>query len=240
MENEGVSIKRRKTFLILLYVSILFIAVAIWITTTITRTPADEANLQNYNKSSLNLNSKLKSVTQKKLYEIISLAYGIEKGNEPVGHIRNETIKSSEQSDGTKIYKFTVDVDSYKLTYSAEVWETKNEKDYQAFFYCVSPEESKYPNNFCIGYNGQSTIDVTIANSLPIVARETKNHYFYDVKQTYKEKSIQPVLQVFVNSCGNKEMIEEVRQDFKDWIRAKGYNPEIFPIDIPEINCRQE
>ena len=237
MENENTSIKRRKVFLVLLYVSILFVAIAIWIASTIARTPDDEAEIRNIDKSGLEINSKLKTTMQKKLYETIKLAYGIKDGKQPIGHIRKETLKGTEQSDGTKVYKFIVDVDDYQVSYSAEIWDMKNDKDYQAFFYCVAPEESKYPNNFCVGYNGQSTIDVTIGNALPLVAKKTRSGYYYDVKVEYKKKSIQPYLFVYASVCNDTDKINEIREDLRTWIQEKGYNPDMYTIEIPSESC---
>ena len=236
MDNEQQSVSRRKTFLILIYIAIAFIAIAIWIVASISSTPRGEAEISNMGQmDELKVDSKLKSTIQKRLYETIDLAYGIKDGKTPIADIRKETIKTSSQGDGTVIYSFIVDVDAYEVTYNAKVYQTKDEKDSSAYFNCVEPAQSKYPNKFCIGYNGHSTIDVTIGNSLPLSAKETKqHHYLYDAKVAYKKKTAYPYIEIFTKACDDPNAKNEVRSDFRDWISDLGYDPDLFTIEIPD------
>ena len=236
MENEQQSIKRRKLFMILIYVAIAFIAVAIWIFATVDTTPKDEAEISNIGKiDELKISNKLKSLIQASLYETIDLAYGIKDNKKPVADIRRESIKTSTQEDGTIIYSFIVDIDSYELTYLATVYDKDGTDISQAFFNCVEPAQSKYPKNFCIGYNGQSTIDVTIGKGLPISARETKPHrYIYNAKIAYKKKTAYPYIEIFTKACGKSDAKAEIRADFRDWISDLGYDPDLYLIEIPD------
>ena len=237
MENEQQAIKHRKIFIIVAFIALFAFTIAIWLVATIGSTPNGEAEMTNFDKTNLDISDKLKSTIQKRLYETIDLAYGIEKGKEPTANIRKESIKSSTRSDGTKVYSFLVDVDNYKLTYRAEVWDKNGSNSSQAYFYCVEPGESKYPDHFCIGYNGQSTISVTIGPNLPLSAKETKSHYLYEARVKYREKSITPYIEIFTVACNGEAAKEEIRADFRNWISNQGYEPDLFTIEIPD-NCR--
>ena len=234
MNQENDVVRRRKIFMIAVYVAIMFIAIAGWVALSVGRTPKDEAKVENIDKVNLDVVPKIRSIVQKRLREAIDLAYGIDDDKDPIGIIRKETVTTKTEKDGTKLHQFIVDVDNYELTYRAEVWERTDKDESQAYFYCVPPDQSKYPNRFCIGYNGQSTIDVTIGYSLPLSAKETKNGYFYDAKIKYTENSIRPYIDIFVSSCGNQRIVDEVREDFRDWITEQGYNAEIYDIQVPD------
>lgn len=236
MDKELTAIRRRKTFIILAFVAVALAAIAIWIVLIFDRTPADEAEISNIDRIELKVHPTVKSIIQKRLREAIDLAYGIEDDREPVGVIRKESISIKDEKDGTKQYNFLVDVDEYELTYRAEVWEKKEKKNSEVFFYCVPPSQSKYPDNFCVGYNGQSTLSVTIGYSLPLTAKKTMNGYYYDAKIKYKEKSIWPYVDIFVSSCGSQKIKDEARNDFRDWIKEQGYDPNLFEIQVPD-NC---
>lgn len=234
--SEYTTIRHRKIFIILAFVALVLVTIAVWILLVFDRTPADEAEISNIDKVDFNIHPTVKSIVQSRLYEAIDLAYGVEEGKDPVGMIRKETVSAKDEDDGTRMHNFLVDVDNYKVTYRAEVWERKEKKNSEVFFYCVPPSQSKYPDNFCVGYNGQSTISVTIGYSLPLKAKKTESGYLYDAKIKYKDNSIWPYIDIFVNSCGRKKIKEEVLIDFKNWIRDQGYNPEIYDIQIPD-NC---
>jgi hypothetical protein len=236
MNNEILAIKRRKTFAILAFVALAFIAVAVWVFVAFDQTPPDEAKINNLEGADISIHPTVKSIIQKRLREAIDLAYGVERGKDPIGTIRNESVVTKDEADGTKQYSFLVDVDNYEVTYRAEVWEKKEKKTSEVFFYCVPPRQSKYPDKFCVGYNGQSTISVTIGYSLPLIAKQTNIGNYYDARIKYKENSIWPYIEIFVSSCGNERIKSDVREDFSNWIKDQGYNPSIYNVEIPD-NC---
>ena len=236
MQNEQQVIKNRKVLIIILFVAIFMITIAVWLTTTLSSTPEGEGKISNISSTDLDISDQLKTIIQKRLYETIDLAYGIKDGKTPVANIRKESIKSSKRNDGSIAYSFLVDVDNYELTYRAEVWDKNDVKASQAYFYCVEPNVSKYPKHFCIGYNGQSTISVTIGDNLPLSARETKNHYLYDAKVAYRKDSITPYISIFTMACGGEKVTNEIRDDFRKWISDQGYDPDLYTIEIPN-NC---
>lgn len=232
-DSEQQLIKRRKLFLGLLYFAAFVVIVALWILVSSDRTPENEIAVRNYDNKTLDLPDRVKSAMQKKLYETIDLAYGIDKEKQPIANVRTDSIELKESANAS-IYNFLVDIDAYELTYYAKVMVGKNRLNDQVIFYCPTPDQSKYPKHFCVGYAGHSTISVTIGDALPLEAKQTKNGYYYDVSVVQRKNSISSELQIYSSACNDAVIENEILEDLRAWIANQGYDPEIYPISFVE------
>lgn len=229
MYNENQIIKQRKTLLIVSV--IVFVIFVVFVGVIWGMATGDKYNTDVVNEEALaeNLSNKDLDRVKKELATVVRNYYDIEENVEIVSNVRSSTYKETTIGEGKNV-TFTMDVETVKATYN--VWLLKNSSsDIDIAFTCASMDETNYPDSFCIGTDYHSTIDVTIDDQLPYTGRV--GNIIYSLSHTPYTAD----LEVYVNSCGDEEIIRQTREDVEKWISEQGYDAKMFPINIPADNC---
>ena len=230
MEEENQLIAQRKLFIISLIV--LFVVLIIFVSFLWSRMGGEDYGVNIANQQ--NLQSQLSAHDlenlKKNFRDTIAPYYQIPDTTDINLTIRQATYASSDVSNNQQI-SFLMDSDTIQSTY--EVWLLVNGDNFtDVSFNCVKRTDSRYPNSFCIGTDGISTIDLELSQYLPYNGT-TDHGYNYEIYHN----SYDPTLHVYVNSCGNQDIISEVRSSISEWLTSLNLNPEVFPLDIPADNC---
>lgn len=145
--------------------------------------------------------------------------------------IRENTVTYTYSKDQVTGTNFLLDVDKLNLTYDV----TLEYASEGVFFRCPSLELMKDPNIFCVGTDKQSTIDVALDKYLPYRGK-TKSGYSFSIWHDYDDKN-NPRIEMYANICNDQKKGAEILQTIKDWIKDKGVNPDIVPINYQESYC---
>ena len=94
---------------------------------------------------------------------------------------------------------------------------------------------AKNPDVFCIGTDQVSTIDVMLDKYLPYSAT-TDDGYYFTIWHD-KTGTIKPRLDMYANICNDEKVGESVITAIKTWIKDKGVNPDIVPINYQTSYC---
>ena len=126
---------------------------------------------------------------------------------------------------------FLADVDSYQQTYRVSVDQER------VAVSCPSLGESKYPESFCIGNNGEydDSINVVFGRNLPYSGETSNGEYFYIDRNSLEsmENINDRYLEVRVRACPwTDEAINRAREATNEVISSLGASPNLFDIRI--------
>lgn len=229
MENEAQTIKQRKILIIVGAIVFVVLVIFIGVVWELARENQYNTDIANEDALKEDLSASDTKRVKKEISDVVRNIYGLDKSETIKTNMRAASYKEAQVNNGTNA-EFIIDVESVKVTY--KVWMLKNsDNEFDIFLSCASMDETNYPDNFCIGTDNNSTIDVTLEDKLPHNGK-VGNHIY-----TVSHVSSSPKLDVYVNSCGDEEIIEMTRQSVKDWIKSLGYNAEMFPIDVSKEIC---
>ncbi len=229
MNNEMQEIKQRKILIIV--GAIVFVIFVVFVGVVWGLLTEDKYNTDVANEEALaeNLKSDDMDRVKRELASVVRNYYNLDDSVEIVSNVRAASYAETQKGEGTNV-NFIMDVETVGASY--KVWLLKGTgSDIDISFACATMDETIYPDSFCIGTDYHSTIDVTIEDSLPYTGRV--DNIIYSLSHPLYTAD----LEVYVNSCGDAEIIEKVRADVKKWISDQGYNAEMFPINIPDTNC---
>ncbi len=143
------------------------------------------------------------------------------------------SVRESTYSESGNTISFIMDVESLKSTYA--VWLSHGAKNAEEVeLSCVSNKVSKYPDEFCIGSDGQSTIDADLEGYLPLKEFYSSGRPKYVV--THQAYTTKLEAKVYVK-CDDEEGRTNIENEIKAWITQKGVNAEKVPIEYDKNAC---
>lgn len=163
--------------------------------------------------------------------------YGIDSDEQVEVSIR-ESSYTEERLDGASeeftTIKFLADVENTKSTYW--VWLVHNSTSpIDISLNCASASESKYPDTFCIGTSGNSSIDANFKDLFPFVGVNNDGSRAY----TFLHKEHQQFIELGVDAmCDDNEAIDRAKADLEKEFKKRGIKMDNYPINIDKGTCK--
>ncbi len=237
MENNRVDITRQRAIVLILgFVCFVFAIIALSL--IIGQLTKDDPQVAIANENAIkkseisSIDDHDYSMIKNQLRAILTQYYNFDENEEINAIIRESTYE--EQGEGNKkTISFTLDVESVKVSYN--VWMIQNSKEAsEVTISCTSAKDAKYPETFCIGSEGHSSIDTNMASELPY-RKIVDGEEIYNVRhEAYDPKLI---LSVFAK-CDDEAAKASAKEDLMEWISTFGLNPEQVPIEYKNEACK--
>ena len=112
------------------------------------------------------INNKDLDFIKSQVRELSRFLYNIDDDTEIVTSVRESTYKEKPYGLDGKYIEVVIDVETTKASYYAE-FEHEASKGKRVIFSCLPASEAKYPEAFCMGSEGHSSIDSTMGDILP-------------------------------------------------------------------------
>lgn len=236
MQQEDVSVKRRKALIAILICAVLLIIAVSFVWAKALKPDyrvdiMNEGSVKKENKDSI-ISDKDYESTKKAIDTIARGHYGVDKNKRLDVRIRESTYKEMKTGNMTEI-SFIADVEDIKVSYYVSLWHD-TDKLFNVGLGCTSTKEAKYPETFCIGSNFTSSIDANFADKLPY--REIENGV---QKFIVRKVNNQAKLSLGVDArCDDQTAINNALEKVKKKIAAYGLDPEQVPIETDVNVCR--
>ena len=190
-----------------------------------------QLEIVNFDQVESSLSGKERDELENYVYQTLKNGKIIEENESGIkATIRGSSYVEKKEDDVTQ-YDFLVDIDDKKMTYQVDFAMVDGQGFYESpIIECPEPSSMKYPETNCVG-GRTSTMSVTLGKYLPYYFHLDSGQ-FVTVTTSYSEDNPNN-LNVRVSSCGDEEIINEVRKDVEDWILELGYEPERYNINIP-------
>lgn len=237
MDNRRVDVTRNRTILLIVG-AIAFVAVIIAISIVAITLSSDDSGVKIANEDNVtdaedsSIESHDYSLIKKQLRTLLTDSYALPENEEIKALIRESTYAESGE-DGEKIITFTLDVESVKTTFY--VWMSQTSEDAsEVSISCAPTNDSKYPETFCIGTEGYSSIDANMSADLPYRYKENGELKFEITHEEYDPRLILSVQA----SCDDDAAVETAKNKAKEWIKSYGLDPEQVPIEENKSSCK--
>lgn len=164
------------------------------------------------------------------LYDFMSTIYDMNSSSVDVA-IRWDTVKTEGESDSRRT-TMLADVDEYQQTYRINV------NEYYVLFDCPELSETKYPNSFCIGNDGEMNDSIMVVFGEKVPYKGTTDN---GVDFELSRNSLQPGdhgLKLWVYSCGEDiKAIQQANDEINNLIVSLGAPTELFEWDTHTLSC---
>lgn len=232
MQDEATLIKNRKK-IIVVFLALIFVVIS---SLFIVRGLDKKSIIENLDSAELGTlsNTNLYEIEQslkimlKSNYDLTDSAL---KKVKVVARENSMKIERDEKTKKVKSAKFLIDINEPKLTYEVSFDSELSDTT----FTCPELGLMQDANVFCIGTDKQSTIDVALGKYLPYRAT-TKNGTYFSIWRDYDDGN-NPRIEMYASICGDEEKGQEVLNTIKAWIKEKGVNPDILPINYQSSYC---
>lgn len=151
--------------------------------------------------------------------------------------IRKGSVKTRvEDYDGAVYASFIIDISNPKVTYKGSLMVGGSEEE--LFLVCPELSLAQDPDVFCVGHDGESTIDVALGDYLPYDSyEEGDSNMTVSMEQDFDDKGW-PYLNINVGACEDGSDGDTAREFVNTWIREKGgVNPDIIPKKFHYVDC---
>lgn len=173
---------------------------------------------------------------QAELRKILTEHYATPASETIVASIRNSSyIEENYQgsSENGASINFLMDVENNRVTYRVFIIHD-SVAPYAISLNCVTAAESKYPDSFCIGTSGNSSIDANAAQLFPY--RKIK-----DGQQTYlathPSRSSQVILGIEAH-CDDDTAKQAAKDDFSTVLQEHGINTDFVDFSYDDNVCK--
>lgn len=223
--------KRQRNAIIAIIFAFILLIVTISVFATVL-SPKNEASVINEiaGENELISDDELSRI-KKSVYDYVKGTFGTDKG--PVNlEIRWNTIQEENLGADGRRLTMLVDIDEYRQTFKVSV------DKYFVFAGCPLPSESKYPDSFCIGNNGEldDSIRAVFGSKLPYTG-QTDDGVQYELSRRTKQPDDHQ-LKLWVNTCPNDTVtIQKANQGIKDFITSLGAPLGLFEWTTITKNC---
>lgn len=236
MDNNRVDVtKQRMTLAVVGFVC--FALVIIALSVVISFLTADNSNVSIANEKELaksedtSISSHDYSLIKKQIRDVVRDNYDL-KDSEEVNVIIRESTYEEFGDDKNKTISFIVDIENIKVTYN--VWMTQSSSDAsEVTLSCASAKDSKYPKSFCIGSEGYSSIDSTLAADLPYRVIINGEEFFSVTHEPYDPKLI---IHIYAK-CDDTATQNKAINQMKEWINSYGLDAEQVPVEKDSTSC---
>lgn len=146
--------------------------------------------------------------------------------------------KQYDETEKINTVDFVVDIESIRQSYNIHV-EWSNDKNsssgYPYVIRCLDDSQEKiYPEFACT--DDFTASDYEAINSYLPYWGKTKNGYDYTIKmQKYTDG--EKYLEVDIDSCGDKVLMDEALESAKSWVESQGLEQDAFPYYVPDDLC---
>ncbi len=237
MDDRRVDITRNRTILLIVG-AIAFAAIIVAISIVAVTLSGDDSGVEIANEDNVtsaeesSIESHDYSLIKKQLRTLLTDSYSLPENEEIKALIRESTYTESGE-DGKKIISFTLDVENVKTTFY--IWMSQTSEDAsEVSISCAPTNDSKYPETFCIGTEGYSSIDANLSADLPYRYKENGELKFEITHEVYDPKLVLSVQA----SCDDEEAVETAKAQAKAWIKSYGLDPEQVPIEEDKTSCK--
>lgn len=237
MENNRVDVTRQRAIILVLGF-ICFASIIVALSFIIGFFTSDDPKVDISNEKTVqksedtSINGHDYSMIKHQLRTLLTQSYNLDKNEEINAVIRESTYEEYGQ-ENNKTISFMLDVENVKVTYN--VWMVQNASEpSEVSISCTSAKDAKYPETFCIGTEGHSSIDTNLASELPyrkIVGGEEK----YNVRHEVYDPKL--ILSVFAK-CDDEAAKEAAKKEVKEWIATFGLDPEQVPMEYKKEACK--
>ena len=237
MENNRVDVTRQRAIILVLgFICFTFIIVALSFIIGFFASDDPKVDISNektvQKSEDTSINGHDYSMIKRQLRTLLTQSYNLDKNEEINAVIRESTYEEYGQ-ENNKTISFMLDVENIKVTYN--VWMVQNASEpSEVSISCTSAKDAKYPETFCIGTEGHSSIDTNLASELPyrkIVDGEEK----YNVRHEVYDPKL--ILSVFAK-CDDEAAKEAAKKEVKEWIATFGLDPEQVPMEYKKEACK--
>ncbi len=235
MDNGVMNKKRLVIFGLSISVFILFIVLISLVVMNITK---EDPKVSMLNEETLKdegvINNKDIDFIKSQVRELSKFLYGIDDDTEIVTSIRESTYKEKPYGDDGKYIEVVVDVETTKASYFAE-FEHEASKGKRVMFSCLPSNEAKYPEAFCMGSEGHSSIDSTLGDVLPYRKMVNGSQLYKLGKRT--DGIVGLTLEVQA-TCDDDAAREKAKTEVKELIHSYGLDPEQVPLSVDPNTCK--
>ncbi len=237
MDEERVDVTRNRA-IILVVGALAFIAVVAAISIAVITLSEDDSGVTIANEN--NVTKSEETSIKKHDYELIKRQlrgvlkdrYSIPEDEEIKAIIRESTYKETGDDD-EKTITFTIDVENAKVTYY--VWMIQSSDDAsEVSLSCAPTNDSKWPESFCIGTEGHSSIDANMNPQLPY-------RYVVDGVEKWRltHEAYDPTLMLHVRAyCDDNEAVNAAKNGAREWVKSFGLDPDKVPIEEEKTACQ--
>ena len=237
MEDNRVDVTRQRTIILIVgFICFAFVIVALsfiigYFTSDDPKVAiSNEKTVQKSEDTSINGHDY--SMIKKQLRTLLSQRYNLDE-NEEINAVIRESTYEEYGEENNKTISFTIDVENVKVTYN--VWMVQNAKEpSEVSISCTSAKDAKYPETFCIGTEGHSSIDTNLASELPY-RKIVDGEEVYNVRHEVYDPKL--ILSVFAK-CDDDAAKESAKEDVKKWISTFKLDPEQVPIEYKKEACK--
>ena len=237
MEDNRVDVTRQRTIILIVgFICFAFVIVAL--SFIIGYFTSDDPKVAISNEKTVqksedtSINGQDYSMIKKQLRTLLSQRYNLDE-NEEINAVIRESTYEEYGEENNKTISFTIDVENVKVTYN--VWMVQNAKEpSEVSISCTSAKDAKYPETFCIGTEGHSSIDTNLASELPY-RKIVDGEEVYNVRHEVYDPKL--ILSVFAK-CDDDAAKESAKEDVKKWISTFKLDPEQVPIEYKKEACK--
>lgn len=237
MDEERVNVTRNRAILLIVG-ALAFIAVVVAISIVVITIMDDDSGVTIANESNVTKSDDTSikkhdyELIKRQLRSVLKDRYSIPESEEINAIIRESTYKESGEDD-EKTITFTIDVENAKVTYY--VWMIQTSEDAsEVSLSCAPTNDSKWPETFCIGTEGYSSIDANMASQLP-------HRYVVDGDEKWKltHEAYDPKLELHVRArCDDNESVNAAKNAAREWVKGFGLNPDQVPVEENKTACQ--
>ncbi len=224
--------------ILLIVGAVAFVLVIIALSMLISRLSTDDSNVTLVNENNVTqaeestVKQKDYSLIKKQLRDLLTSQYNVSE-NEEIRALIRESTYTENGDENEKVISFTLDVENTKTTFY--IWMSQTSEDAsEVSISCAPVNDSKYPETFCIGTEGYSSIDANLSADLPYRYKENGELKFEITHEVYDPKLVLSVQA----SCDDEEAVETAKAQAKAWIKSYGLDPEQVPIEEDKTSCK--
>ena len=233
--NNGV-FNKKQLIIFGLAISV-FVLLIVFISLLVMNLTKDNPNVSIVNESTTKkegvIDNKDIDFIKSQVRDLSKFIYNLDDDTEIVASIRESTYVEKSFGENDKYIELVIDVDTTKASYRAE-FEHNAANGKRVIFMCLPSSESKYPEAFCMGSEGHSSIDSTLGDILPY-------RKMVDGSQLYKlDKRIDGNVGLLLEvqaTCDDDATREKAVSEVKELIRTYGLDPEQVPLGVDETTC---
>ena len=235
MNDNGVN--RKKIIIFSLAVAVFILAI-VFISLLIMNLTKKDPNVSLLNESTTKeegvIDNKDIDFIKAQVRDLSKFLYNLDDKTEIVASIRESTYQEQPYGKDGKYIELVIDVDTTKASYRA-AFEHNAANGKRVVFMCLPAKESKYPESFCMGSEGHSSIDSTLGDILPYRKYNGKNLLYKLGKRV--DGSVGLNLEVWT-TCEDNATREKALAEVKEVIRNTGLDPEQVPLAVDETTCK--
>lgn len=189
--------------------------------------------IENYTTFEDNLPQEAKDNLRLSLYYHLFEFFEVPKNEKSIKAVIRENSYEKFEKNNTTTATFIIDIDDYEQTYKAFIaWKDNTDFPMDITIGCPDSSYSKYMDSTC-----KSSYDISdsIMYYLPYENTISTGEVFTVRQRNYYDG--EKYLEIAINSCGDKKILNEALEKTKQWIYSKHINPDTYKYEMPTHYC---